>query len=131
MEIKSKLNEKYETFQVKEIIYVKEMNGYKIVFKDVFPKPDENDVMYYDLCSYAVVKTMDDKIRECVSYIDFCRFEWMDLNSEKEYFIVNYEKYLDTMKMLDKPPSNFTLFIKERYDGLCDASCLMKMDMSL
>lgn len=131
MEIKSVLNEKHETFEVKEIIYIKEMNGFKIVFKHIGLEPDEtHHVMYYDLCNYAVVKTMDGKIRECVSYVDFERFEWMDLKTDKNYFIVHYQKYLDTMKILDMPPSNFTQYIKERYDGLCDASHLMKIDMS-
>src|SRR5208283_5869529 len=95
------------SFDVKEIIYVTELKDFKIAFKDVFPVKvpvKVNTIEYLDVYRYAVIKTTDDKVRECISYLDFETFVWMDLKTDRDYYIFNYKKYLDTMKALNKTP---------------------------
>lgn len=122
------------SFDVKEIVYITELKDFKIAFKDVYPNKEsalkENTIEYLDVYRYAVVKTTDDKIRECISYLDFETFVWMDLETDRDYYIFNYDKYLNTMKTLNETPSDFIVFVKERHDGLCDLSRRMKINMS-
>jgi len=81
----------------------------------------KNNVFFsiYDIIHFAIVKTNDKKIRNCICYLNEYHFlQWKDTEeiviSKNYIMIINYENYLKQMKHLKTIPLSLIDYICQR-----------------
>ena len=111
--------------KVVDVLSLTNSTDFKLVeLPDSFNEPTQDNAedmcfSIFDIVHFAVVKTDDNEIRNCICYLNEGLFlEWMDLEFiVRECFIINYNSYLDTMRNINQKPLDLPNFIIQKYKG--------------